>query len=140
MIYLDASVVVAIFTVEPDTARLQQWIEGKAGEVVAVSRWVDIEFTAALAAKERAGALDEPTRKKSLQLYRQAVRESFTRLEIGDLQFDHAERFARDPAAGLRGGDALHLAVAADYRAILCTLDKRQADGASKLGIRFELV
>jgi predicted nucleic acid-binding protein len=140
MIYLDASIVVAIFTAEAETDRLQRWVGGKSGEVVAVSRWVDVEFAAALAAKARAGALDEPARKKSLQLYRQASLESFTRLEIGDSQFEHAERLAQNPAAGLRGGDALHLAVAAAYRATLCTLDKRQAEAASKLSIGFELV
>jgi uncharacterized protein len=140
MIYLDASIVVAIFTAEADTDRIQQWIGDRSGDVVAVSRWVDVEFAAALSAKARAGALDEPTRKKSLQLYRHALRESFTLLEIGDPQFEHAERLARNPTAGLRGGDALHLAVAASYQAILCTLDRRQADAASTLGIGFELV
>ncbi|MGZ8284814.1 MAG: type II toxin-antitoxin system VapC family toxin [Allosphingosinicella sp.] len=140
MIYLDASIVVAIFTAEAETPRLQQWIDIKRGETIAVSRWVDVEFAAAIAAKARAGALDEPTRKKSLQLYRQALRESFTRLEIGDRQFEHAERLAQNPDAGLRGGDALHLAVAAAHRATLCTLDKRQAEAASTVGIGFELV
>lgn len=39
----------------------------------------------------------------------------------------------------LRSGDALHLAVAAAHRATLCTLDKRQAEAASTLGVAFEL-
>ncbi|HYD37644.1 MAG TPA: type II toxin-antitoxin system VapC family toxin [Allosphingosinicella sp.] len=140
MIYLDASIVVAIFTAEAETVRLQKWIDGKSGETIAVSPWVDVEFAAVLSAKGRAGALDEPSRKKSLQLYRQARRDSFHRLEIGDPQFEHAERLAQNPVAGLRGGDALHLAVAAAYRATLCTLDRRQAGAASTLGIGFELV
>lgn len=140
MIYLDASIVVAIFTAEAETDRLQNWIDDKSGQIIAVSRWVDVEFAAAVAAKARSGALDEPARKKSLLLYRQMLRESFTRLEIGDAQFEQAERLAHNPAAGLRGGDALHLAVAAAYRATLCTLDKRQAEAASTLGIAFELV
>ncbi len=140
MLYLDASVVVAIFTAEAETDRLQNWIDGKSGEIIAVSRWVDVEFAAALAAKARSGALDEVARKKSLLIYRQALRDSFTRFEIGEAQFEHAERLAQNPAAGLRGGDALHLGVAVTYRATLCTLDKRQAEAASTLGIAFELV
>ncbi|MEO7179108.1 MAG: type II toxin-antitoxin system VapC family toxin [Allosphingosinicella sp.] len=140
MIYLDASIVVAIFTAEAETARLQQWIDDKNSEIFAVSRWVDVEFAAAIAAKTRAGMLEEPARKKSLQLYRQALRESFRRLEIGDAQFERAERLAQNPAGGLRGGDALHLAIAAGYRATLCTLDKRQAEAAATLAIDVELV
>lgn len=140
MIYLDASIVVAIFTSEAETERLHNWIDDKSGQIIAVSRWVDVEFAAALAAKARSGALDEPARKKSLLLYRQALRESFTRLDIGDTQFEQAERLAQNPAAGLRGGDALHLAVAAGNRATLCTLDKRQAEAASTLGIACELI
>jgi uncharacterized protein with PIN domain len=48
MVYLDASIVVAIFTAEAETARLQQWIEDRSGQAIAVSRWVDVEFAAAL--------------------------------------------------------------------------------------------
>jgi predicted nucleic acid-binding protein len=36
---------------------------------------------------------------------------------------------------GLRGGDALHLAICGDQGATLCTLDRTQSEACTALGI-----
>ena len=36
---------------------------------------------------------------------------------------------------GLRAGDALHLAIAADHGAMLCTLDERMSESGLSIGI-----
>jgi predicted nucleic acid-binding protein len=41
---------------------------------------------------------------------------------------------------GLRAGDALHLAICADHRVTLCTLDQRLSDAASLLGFKTMLL
>ncbi len=47
-----------------------------------------------------------------------------------------ASQFADQFALGLRGGDALHLAIAADHGATLCTLDRRLNDAGLALGVK----
>ena len=66
--------------------------------------------------------------------------ESFTILLVSGLQFRTAARFADQHMLGLRAGDALHLAVCADYGATLCTLDRRLSKAAPSLGIRTRLL
>jgi len=50
--------------------------------------------------------------------------------------FRTAAAFADQYALGLRAGDALHLAIAAEHGATLCTLDRRLADAGGALGVK----
>lgn len=59
MLYLDTSLVVALFTPEEHTERVQHWIGQDRDTLLCVSRWVDVEFAATIAAKVRAGSLAE---------------------------------------------------------------------------------
>jgi predicted nucleic acid-binding protein len=61
-------------------------------------------------------------------------------LPIEGPQFRVATRLCDQFAPGLRAGDALHLAVAFDRGATLCSLDRRQVDAAGALGVMPELV
>jgi predicted nucleic acid-binding protein len=54
--------------------------------------------------------------------------------------FQTAARFADHYELGLRAGDALHVAVAAELGATLRTLDKRLAEAAVALGVSAEMV
>ena len=51
-----------------------------------------------------------------------------------------AARMTDQHALGLRAGDALHLAIAADHGATVQTLDRRIAEAAPTLGIPARLV
>jgi uncharacterized protein len=51
-----------------------------------------------------------------------------------------AARFAEQYALGLRAGDALHVAIAAEQGATICTLDKHLAEAAVTLGVNAEMV
>jgi predicted nucleic acid-binding protein len=138
MLYLDASVVVALFTPDEHTERVLRWMGEKRGALLCVSRWVDVEFAATLAAKMRAGALSDATAREARGFYAKASRETFTRLEIGDQHFSEGVRLAQANVPGLRGADALHLGIVSIYRATLCTLDSRQADAGEALGVAVE--
>lgn len=64
-------------------------------------------------------------------------------LAIAPITREHlqaAARFADQFGLGLRAGDALHVAVAAELGATICTLDKRLAETAVALGVSAELV
>jgi hypothetical protein len=61
-------------------------------------------------------------------------------LPVTGAHFRTGGHFADNYPLGLREGDALHLAIAADHGAALCTLDKRQCNAASALGTRAVLI
>ncbi len=59
----------------------------------------------------------------------------FERAIVDEAHFLAARRFASWHQTGLRGGDALHVAIAADYDFTLVTLDRRMAKGARAMGL-----
>ena len=98
------------------------------------------EFSAALSVKVRTGDIDSHFRSATLARFN---RLTFTALEIVPVAREHfrtAARFADHYALGLRAGDALHLAVAADRNATLVTLDRRLVAAASGLSFSAALI
>ncbi|MDO8862700.1 type II toxin-antitoxin system VapC family toxin [Haliea sp. E1-2-M8] len=66
--------------------------------------------------------------------------ETFNCLQVTAGDFNAAARYADQFKTGLRAGDALHLALAANHGARLVTLDKGLAKAAKGLGISSEHV
>lgn len=135
MFYLDTSVVVALFAAEVHTARVLDWMAHKPDGPIAVSLWVETELAAALAAKIRLGEMSAEGRDVAEEGYRALRRESLRSIDILPSHFANAARMARTASASLRGGDALHLAIADMAGATLCTLDHRQAEAGEALEI-----
>lgn len=138
--YLDTSLLVAATTAEAKTGTVQRWLSGKSASDLAISDWVITEYSAALSIKLREKQIDEVQRGEALALFARLRNESLTMLPVFAVHFRTAARFADQHALGLRSGDALHLAIAADNGATLCTLDKRQFRAGSPLGIRTMLL
>jgi uncharacterized protein len=75
--------------------------------------------------------------------HRAAALASFTRLAADTLRilavewasFRTAARFADQPTLNLGAGDALHLAICAEWGATLCTLDRRLGEAAPVVGV-----
>lgn len=139
MLYLDSSVAVALLVHEPHSERADAWLISRQGEEIALSRWVETEVAAALSGKARFGRLDERLLGEARSRFADLARAS-RRLPIYAAHFDVATRFASAPEAMLRSGDALHLAIASEAGATLCTLDRRQAGAAAFFHISCELV
>ncbi len=138
--YLDTSVLVAAFTNEARTDSIQTWLGEQKPETLAISEWVATEFSAALSIKLRTRQIAEHHRADALAMFTRLTADSFMILPIQASQFRTAARFADQYALGLRAGDALHLAIAADHGAILCTLDERLAKAGSAAGVRTALL
>jgi hypothetical protein len=139
MLYLDSCVVVALVVQEPHTSRTDSWLDAKSGCDFALSGWVEAEVAAALSAKAGLGNLDASV----LRNARASVADlaaSMRSLPIGRSQFEAATRFCEIEAARLRGGDALHVAIAAQAGATLCTLDIRLAEACRAIGTPVELI
>jgi uncharacterized protein len=138
--YVDTPVLVAALTRETPTARVQAWLELQPAGSLLLSERVVTEFSAALSVKVRTGDIDSHFRSAALAKFH---RLTIAALEIAPIAREHfrtAARFADHYDLGLRAGDALHLAVAADRSATLITLDRRLAAAASGLGLSATLI
>jgi predicted nucleic acid-binding protein len=133
--YLDTSVLVAALTDEAATARVQRWLGEREPDELAISQWVATEFSSALSIKLRSGEIGPDDRAAALAAFVRLSLESFADLSISADQFRAAAGFANQHKLGLRAGDALHMAIAADYGATIVTLDKQLAQAALALGV-----
>jgi uncharacterized protein len=82
--------------------------------------------------------LDE--RSQALARFAALGADSLTWVEIGPEHFRAAARYADHHQLAVKAPDALHLAVAGGYGAVLCTLDRRMAEVGPPLGVATLLV
>ena len=134
MIYLDTSLIVALFTSEPGSAAAQAWAKAQGDESLAISAWVSAEVASALSIKVRSGVLTVPQRAVIAMNWRQ-FREGLMNLAIETAALNKAELWADRHELGLRAADALHVAIAAGYGASIATLDRRMRGAAEELGV-----
>ena len=135
MLYVDTSVLVSALTHEADTVRSQDWLARQDVQSLAISDWTEAEFSSALSIKLRAGALSPEHRAASSAAFLRLAAESLRVLPVDRPDFRLAARYADQSELNLRAGDALHLAICANRGARLCTLDRRMAEAATRLGL-----
>ncbi len=135
MLYLDTSLLVAALTNEPRTAEIQEWLATQPPEQLLISDWVITEFSGALSLKVRTNRLTPAHRADALAFFTSLTEESFSVLALSRLDFRTAARFADQHATGLRSGDALHLAVAANHGVRINSLDRGLVRAAQSLGV-----
>lgn len=138
-IYFDTSVLVALLTHEARSAEVRSLISDRS-EPFATSNWVLAEFSAALSMKLRGRSITEDERTTSEREFRKLLRESLIKIIVRNRHFLEAAALAGRSSSGLRAGDALHLAIAADHGAIVCTLDKAMARAGKDLDLPVELI
>jgi predicted nucleic acid-binding protein len=125
---------VAALVREPSTHRAQAWLAAQDPNALFISEWVVTEISSALSIKLRTGQIDLNERAAALAQFQQLSAQSLTTVAVAAYHFRTAARFADRHEFGLRAGDALHLALAADLGASICTLDTRMAAAAPQLG------
>jgi len=134
--YVDTSLLVAALTNEHRTAAAQVWLAKQRADTLAISDWVVTEFSSALSIKLRSRQIGLAHRASALAAFARLVADSFTVLPVLGGHFRTASKFADQHTLGLRAGDALHLAIAGDQGATLCSLDKRLVDAGSAIGVK----
>lgn len=136
MLYLDTSLLVAALSTEAKKHEVQAWLTGQDPALLAISNWVISEFSAALSVKLRTAQITPPFRANMLAAFNELAEHSLVVWPVAQNQFHAAAKLADRYALGLRAGDALHLAISADHRATLCTLDRRLAEAGDALGVK----
>ena len=133
--YLDTSVIVAALTREDSTPATLSWFDQQRDADLLISEWVRTEVSSALSIKLRTGQIDLQQRARAMSEFSQLCIDSFTTLAVTTENFRAAARFADQHGLGLRASDALHLAIASDHGATLCTRDRRLIDASAALAI-----
>jgi uncharacterized protein len=135
MLYLGTSILVSALTNEADTAAVQAWLAGQVARDLTISDWVVTEFSSAMSIKLRSGQLGPDHRAAALASFTRLAAETLRILPVERASFRTAARFADQPTLNLRAGDALHLAICAEWGATLCTLDRRLGEAAPVVGV-----
>jgi uncharacterized protein len=133
LIYLDASVLVALLVADSHTERAGAWYSGLDATVI-ISDFANLEVGAVVSRHLRVGRLT-PGQVESALLDLDAMRANCQQLTPGPIDFVTAERLIRDFTTKLAAPDALHLASAKNAGATLATLDARLAEAAQGQGV-----
>jgi hypothetical protein len=135
LIYLDTSLVVALCVPEADSDRVESVLAAVV-EPLCTSEWTRVEFTSAIGIKVRNRELSEPLARRALADYYEAFEPGVTVFTPSREDYVRAAWYLQDLKSGLRGGDALHAAVAENNRVTrLLTLDKVFVKAARETGI-----
>jgi len=139
MLYLDTSVLIPLFIPEPESDRIQRWIERQAPDALHISEWTLTEFVSALGLKVRTKDLQPDQARNAQNLLERLASQSFHVHVPTRADYVQATAFLGEHSLGLRAGDALHLAIAYNEAAdAVYSLDKLFIAAGRKLKIRTE--
>lgn len=139
MIYADTSVWVALLTQEAGTSRVEQWF-GSSSEPLFSSDWTLTEFHSAIAIKTRTGRISADQAGEVLAFFERLSAGGLTLIPVSRAAYRAAAELVDDFRRGLRGADALHLAVARELGVRrFASLDRNQSINAQRLGLTLEL-
>lgn len=138
--YLDTSLLVSALTIDSGSAAAQGWLLRTDPDQLAISHWVVTEFSAALSKRQRGDRFTAEDQAAALRSFGRMMRDYLRVLAVTVSHFTDAARFADNAASGLRAGDALHLAIAAEAGLELVTRDVRLAAAGVAIGVRTSLI
>jgi predicted nucleic acid-binding protein len=136
MIYVDTSVLVALCTHEAKTADVVKWY-ADCTEELASAAWCVTEFASALGLKQRTGQLTKKQAQTAWMQFERVCANDLQLLPVETTTLHKAAVLTLDASAGLRAGDALHLACAMQAKAQgMVTLDVVLAKNANRFKVR----
>ena len=136
MVYVDTSVLVALYLKENKSAAVSRWYAACTDELVSAV-WCVSEFAGALSIKLRTGQIDEAAVQAAWQQFERMCANDLVLLPLEPGTFHRAAVLPLDASSGLRAGDALHLAAALDTKAkSMATLDDVLARNCRRMKLK----
>lgn len=136
MLYVDTSVLVALCTHEGKTADVVKWYANCTQELASAA-WCVTEFASAMGLKQRTGQLTEEQAQTAWMQFERMCANDLRLLPVEVMTFHRAAMLTMDAAAGLRAGDALHLACAMEAKVQgMVTLDAVLAKNAKRFKVK----
>ena len=136
MVYVDTSVLVALFLNEPHSLAATDWYAHETSELAAAA-WCVPEFASALGIKQRTGAIDAQQAQDAWARFERLIAADLQLLPVEPANFHRAAELVLDAASALRAGDALHLACAEAAGAKrMATMDDTMSRSAQRLKIK----
>jgi uncharacterized protein len=131
--YLDASVIVPLFIADAFSQQADALIAQES--VITIADWAVVEVSSVIARQKRIGAIDTQTAQWVLSQFDSWRTRAVSRAETLSTDMALATEFVRKFDLGLRGPDALHLAIANRLGMKLLTFDTRMKSAAIALGL-----
>jgi hypothetical protein len=136
MLYVDTSVLVALCTNETKTADVIKWYAACTDELASAA-WCVTEFASALGLKQRTGQLTGAQAQTAWVQFERICANDLQLLPVEAMTFHKAAMLTMDAVAGLRAGDALHLACAMEAKAQgMVTLDVVLSRSAKRFKVK----
>lgn len=136
MLYVDTSVLVALCTNEPKTTAVVKWYAACTDDLASAA-WCVTEFASAMGIKQRSGQLTETQAQTAWLQFERMCANDLQLLPVEAKTFHRAALLTMEASAGLRAGDALHLACAMEAKAEgLVTLDVVLAKNAKRVKVK----
>ncbi len=134
--YVDTSVWCAYCFSQLESPGAMQWLQEADLSRIGTAWWTETEFASALGIQLRKKALTQPQARQSRERFADLMG-AVNRLNVVEADFLEAATWAAQGGNSLRGGDALHLAVAQRHGCqVVATLDQTMQQNARKLGFR----
>ena len=136
MIYLDTSFLAPLVVAEESSDQVEATLARLPPGSVATSLWTLVEFSSLISRRVRMLDLSAAQAAKVRTRFRQLIDTACVLLVPGAADFSVAAELLEKHRTGLRGGDALHLAIARNQGAAdLYTLDEKLIRAARLLRI-----
>ena len=134
MVYLDTSFVAPLVIAEISSDAVEAFVlKLKRGELT-TSMWTQVELASLVSRKVRMGELSTSDAGAVRRKFERVLGESFEVLLPTGEDFAVAGKYLETPKTGLRAGDALHLAIAANHGAKkILTLDRGFLEAGRRL-------
>ncbi len=136
MHYIDTSIIAAILLRDPESKRAENLLDSLRSEDRCLSAWTGVELFSAIGRRARTREMTSKAAANARLLYFEEFAAKLILLPIGTPDFERACALLAIEGTGLRGGDALHLAIALN-RGVTSfrTLDKSLRKIAIQMGL-----
>jgi len=115
VLYFDISFLVPLFLQEQTSTRVERAFAKHAGRSLAISHWTRVEFSSLLAREVRMGGLAADAAHEVDAEFETVASASLLVQLPGADDFALAKEYLARHQSGLRGGNALHLAIARNH-------------------------